>query len=194
MNHPTILPVGTSRSRSGAAASVPSRAYVKRLLALGVILVTLACARDVEAISPRRLVEVADLSSPVISPDGRRVAFRLEQANIERNTIDTTWYVQDVNGAAPPLRLADGGFAMQAFYGLPSPETPVWSSDGRWIYYRAIIDGRIDIWRAAVDGSAAEAVTRDAADVRDFYLSADGRTLAYSVGATREQVIAAERI
>jgi len=164
-----------------------------RALALVLAVVAVPGARDVGAIAPRRLVEVADLSSPVISPDGRHVAFRVEQANIERDTIITTWYVQDVEGAAPPLRVSDGGFAMHAFHGLSSPEVPVWSQDGHWIYYRAMVDGRIDVWRAAVDGSAAEAVTGSSADVRDFALDADGRTLLYSVGPTREQVAAAER-
>lgn len=167
--------------------------FKMRLLALGAMMVMLACVRHAEATSPRQLVEVADLSSPVVSPDGRRVAFRLEQAAIERNTIDASWYVQELDSATLPLRVADGGFAMHAFHGLSSPEMPVWSHDARWIYYRAMIDGRVDIWRAAADGSVAEAVTQDAADVRDFYLSVDGNTLVYSVGAAREQVIAAER-
>ncbi len=163
------------------------------MLALGIMLTTLACVRHAEAITPRRLVEVADLSSPVVSPDGRRVAFRLEQAAIERNTFDTAWYVQDVDGTASPSRVADGGFALHAYHGLSSPVTAVWSPDGRWIYYRAMIDGKIDVWRAAADGSAAEAVTLDAADVRDFFLSDDGRTLTYSVGAPRDQVAEAEK-
>ncbi|WP_202845047.1 Atxe2 family lasso peptide isopeptidase [Luteimonas saliphila] len=166
---------------------------MKLSLALALTAVAVAGTRDAGAIPPRRLVEVADLSSPVISPDGRHVAFRVEQANIERDTIVTTWYVQEVDGAAPPLRVSDGGFAMHAFHGLSSPEAAVWSSDGRWIYYRAMVDGRIDVWRAAADGSAAEAVTGSSADVRDFSLDGDGRTLLYSVGPTREAVAAAER-
>ena len=37
-----------------------------------------------ETVSPRRLLEVTDLGNPVISPDGRYVAFRAERASIER--------------------------------------------------------------------------------------------------------------
>lgn len=55
-----------------------------------------------------------------------------------------------------------------------------------------MVDGQIDIWRAAADGSEVESLTLDAADVRDFSLSADGRVLKYSVGATRKEVTAAE--
>jgi len=160
---------------------------------LNAVLGAIGCAFSAGAVTPRQLVEVVDFNSPVLSLDGRRVAFRTEQAAIERNTFDTAWFVQDVDGAAPPLRVGDGGFPLHAYYGLSAPESAVWSPDGQWIYYRAMIGGAIDIWRAAVDGSTTEPVTQDAADVRAFTLSADGRILTYSIGATREQVDAAEK-
>lgn len=146
----------------------------------------------VEAIPPRRLLEVVDFSSPVVSPDGTKVAFRLEQASVERNTYDTIWYVQDMTGVSPPRRVADGGVVLRDSAGLPLAITVVWSPDGDWIYYRASVDGKIDVWRAAADGSGASPVTLDPADVRDFTLSLSGETLRYSVGAAREQILAAE--
>lgn len=160
---------------------------------LGVLLDALASVCHAEVISPRRLVEVADITNPVVSPDGSRVAFRVEQASIERNTYDSVWYVRDMDGALPVLRVADGGAPLRDTAGLSLPPHAVWSPDGRWIYYRALADGRIDVWRAATDGSRAEPVTSDPADVRDFALGADGESLMYSVGATREEVMAAEQ-
>lgn len=147
-----------------------------------------------EPVSPRQLVELVDLGNPVISPDGSRVAFRQEQANVERDTYDTVWYVQPLDGSAPPTRVADGGIPLRSLAtGVVEPAPATWSPDGRWIYYRALLDGKIAVWRAAADGSGAEPVTTDAADVRDFLLGPDGRALHYSVGATREQILDAER-
>ncbi len=146
-----------------------------------------------QASSPRQLLEMADFGPPVVSPDGRRVAFRIERASIERNTYDTVWYVQDLMDEAEPRRVADGGVPLRDAAGVSLPATPVWSPDGRWILYIALMDGKIDVWRAAVDGSGAEPLTSDAADVRDFTLGADGQRLLYRVGATREEVIAAEQ-
>jgi dipeptidyl aminopeptidase/acylaminoacyl peptidase len=145
-----------------------------------------------DAVSPRRLLEVADIANPTVSPDGRSVAFRVERASVARNTYDTVWYLQGL-GDPWPTRVADGGVPLRDSAGGSLPPKVVWSPDDRWIYYRALVDGKIDVWRAAADGSGAEPLTHDAADVRDFALGEGGRVLRYSVGATREEVLSAER-
>lgn len=111
---------------------------------------------------------------------------------MQRNTYDSVWYVQGLQDAAP-RRVADGGVPLRDSAGGSLPAKVLWSPDGRWLYYRALIDGVIAVWRAAADGSGAQAVTHDAADVQEFSLDADGRVLRYRVGATRAQVMAAEQ-
>src|SRR3546814_12035327 len=104
------------------------------------------------------------------------------------------WYGQGLDGISSPLRVADGGIPLREYAtGLPLPAKAVWSPGGRWIYYRALVDGKIAVWQAAADGSEARPVTSDPADLREFSLSADGQTLTYSVVATRRDVIAAAR-
>jgi dipeptidyl aminopeptidase/acylaminoacyl peptidase len=162
------------------------------LIAAGLLLMATSLSHA-EMVSPRRLLEVADLSGPVVSPDGSNVAFRLEQASVERNTFDVFWYVQVMDGTSPPRRVADGGVLLHDTAGVSVPGHAVWSPDGRWIYYSALVNGEIAVWRAAADGSGTVPMTHDPANVRDFVLSPDGKTLKYSVGATREAVIAAEQ-
>lgn len=158
----------------------------------GLMLAAVAGASHAAKIPPQRLVEVVDLSTPSISPDGRLVAFRAEQASVDRNTYDSAWYIQEMDGSAPPRRVGDGGVPLRDSAGGSFPATAVWSPDGRFIYYRAMLDGRVDVWRAAADGSGAEPVTLDPADVREFSLVDGGRTLRYAVGATRAEVVRAE--
>lgn len=176
---------------------VPCFLITKRVLVAAVIsstaIVTFVSPSYAEITPSRRLLEVMDFGAPVVSPAGTSVAFRVEQASIERNTYDTVWYVQDMDGKRPPRRVADGGIPLRDSAGVSLPAPAMWSTDERWIYYRAMMDGRIDVWRAATDGSGAEPLTLDPADVRGFSLSADGKVLRYSVGATREEVVAAEQ-
>lgn len=198
----------TSRQGKGGDLRKACMTWVSVLPVLAFLAMVAFCnLSHAETISPRRLFEVVDFGPPVVSPDGRLVAYRVEQASIERDTYDTVWYVQDMDGEGAPRRVADGGVPLRDAAGVSLQTTAIWSPDGRWIYYRALMDGKIDVWRAAADGSGAEPMTLDAADVRDlslsedglhliysgFSLSEDGRRLMYSVGATREQVIEAEQ-
>lgn len=164
-----------------------------RRAAAYVLVLGYACMPTVQAtpVSPRQLLEVVDIDQPSMSTDGRFVAFRVEQASVERNTYDTVWYVQGIDDAWP-TRVADGGVPLRDTAGSSMPAVAVWSADDRWIYYLALIDGKVGVWRAATDGSGAKQVTHDAADVRDFSLVEGGHALKYSVGATREAVRAAE--
>ena len=180
------------RSDTVHAASCGTSPLAMGLLALTAAVMLLASIAPADAIAPRRLVEVADFSGVTTSPDGRYVAYRVERPSVDRNTYDAVWYVQDMASASPPLQVADGGTPLREQAGVSIPEMAKWSPDGRWIYYRALLDGRIDVWRAAADGSGASPLTHDPADVRTFALSADGRELHYSVGATRDDVLAAE--
>lgn len=162
-----------------------------RGLTAGVLLCVLAGSPSAHAVAPRQLLEVVEIANPVMSPDGSRVAFRTEQASVERNTYDTVWYVQASEDAAP-RRVAEGGVPLRDSAGVALPVNAVWSPDGRWLYYRALIDARIGIWRAAADGTGAASMTAEAGDVQEVQLSDDGRFLHYSVGAARETVAKAE--
>lgn len=151
-----------------------------------------AAARAEPPPSPEEIVEAADISGLAASPDGRRVAFRVDRASIARNSYELAWQVADLEtGAIRPV--ADGGEPIIADPGLLAPETPVWSPDGRWIYYRALRSGAVQIWRAAADGSGSAPVTAERGDILSIERSADGRGIVYRVGPPREEIEAAER-
>lgn len=143
--------------------------------------------------TPRELVGITDISGISASPDGQLVAFRTETASVERNTYDTSWYVQRVDGTGPPVRVSDGGLPLRNLGGGVISERAIWSPDSQWIYFRVNLDGEVQVWRASASGGHTERLTSDPADVERFSISDDGRTVTYWVRATREEIRVAER-
>lgn len=138
------------------------------------------------------LIETVEITTPTISPDGRLVAFRQGQASLDTNRYGLGWWVVDLDGASPALKIGDGGQALWKPEGVPLEEAPVWSADSGQVYFRALRDGQVQVWRARSDGAGSQRVTADEADVDRFSLGADGR-LTYVVRASRARVLEAEQ-
>jgi Tol biopolymer transport system component len=93
------------------------------------------------------------------------------------------------NGSGDPLFIADrtGADARQIFLdertGAHS-HNPVWSPDGRWIYFVHGLDvnEQMDIWRIQPSGAMAEQLTQQHAAV-NFLAPLDARTLIYTARA-----------
>lgn len=160
------------------------------LLPLAIVLAEPLEARPMPMM--RELIELADLSSVAISPDGRMVAFREESASIERNAHDLAWFVVPADGSAPPRRLADAGEG-NWLNGTLLSEPPLWSVDSRFLLYRAVIDGEVQVWRAAADGSGVARITQEAGNVIDLALGPDKRSILFRVGADRAAIVRAEQ-
>ena len=139
-----------------------------------------AAARAGAAPTVRELVEVADIEYLSVSPDGRRVAFRVQQASIERNSYRLGWHIADLSTGEVRL-VADGGAPIYT-NGQIEGEPAVWSPDGRHIFHRALIDGAIGIRRTAVDGSGSRLVVVGDSDVERLEASPDGRSIVFVTG------------
>ena len=130
-------------------------------------------AVDARGGEPRRLF-AGDALQPRVSPQGRRIAFwgvqidpstkRLLIANRDLWTIAAD--------GTDPVRLTDD----------ESTEwNPVWSTDGRWLYFLSNRSGSMNLWRIPVNEASGKAtgtaqpMTTPASYIRYFTLSADGR-------------------
>ena len=134
-----------------------------------------------------------------ISPDGRRVAFQLRQADPERNGYCLAMIMLDLAPGARPavidqggelvLLAIDNGGTADFPTGIPAVITPRWSPDGRWIAFLKRIGGRTQVWRAATDGSGSVRLTNAPVDVVDFRIGGDGSSIIF---ATRPGVAQAK--
>lgn len=142
------------------------------------------------AVALLTLREAAGLS---ISPDGRRAAFQVRWADPVQNTYHAEWRLLDLSRPGESTLITRGGgmpFGTSPFnqqrMAVWLTLTPRWSPDGAWIAYLRRDDDRTQVWRARVDGSQAEQITRDPGGVTDFLWSADGRTVIYDAGPSVE--------
>jgi Tol biopolymer transport system component len=107
--------------------------------------------------------------TPAWSPDGTRLAYF-------------------TNGNGDPLFVADriGADGRQIFLDQPESHShnPVWSPDGRWIYFvhGTDVNEKMDIWRIQPSGEAPERLTYQNAAV-NFLAPLDARTLIYTARA-----------
>lgn len=128
-----------------------------------------------------------------LSPDGARFALLVRQGDPAANDYRRAWFVGAVQGGALTF-VGDGGETRLARTGvtgrpLGSFERPEarWSPDGRWLAYTLLRDGAIQLWRSDTQGRSRQQLTNNAADVRDFEWSENGRSLYFTVGATRAE-------
>jgi dienelactone hydrolase len=138
------------------------------------------------------IIEVAEITALSTSPDGRYIAFRTEQGRLDTNGYVLSWHVADLREG----RVADiggGGRAIYAEPGVIASETPIWSPDSRFIYYRALVDDAIGVWRAPIDAAGARLVFDDGADVEAIGMSATGDGLAVTLGPSRHDIRTAEQ-
>jgi Tol biopolymer transport system component len=106
---------------------------------------------------------------PSISPDGTRVAV----STVGSNEADI-WIWDDRRGTETRLT----SDAREENY-------PVWSKDGRYIFYRANPEGQFDIFRRSADGTGqAERLTATPESETPVSLLPDGQSLLMRVGAS----------
>lgn len=142
-------------------------------------------------ITARDLTEVADIMGPSLSPDGERVVFRVSRPSVSANDTRLDWYVAEVGGGTP-VHAGSAGAVRHDGSGSIAEQKPVWDPDSRGFHFLGLAEGAVAIWHwRAETGLEREIV--DPADIIDFTLSPDGKTLRYTTGATRAEVATAEK-
>ena len=120
-----------------------------------------------------------DAVQPSWSPHGQRIAYwAIPRGSGQRDI----WTISA--GSAGP---AGGGVPVAVTADAAVDWNPVWSPDGRWLYFGSNRGGSMNLWRVEVDEASGkvlgtpEALTAGGAGMRGpMSLSADGRRFAYT--------------
>jgi Tol biopolymer transport system component len=118
----------------------------------------------------RSVGEVADYSTPRLSPDGARLAVARRDAISGTRDI----WVLDVNGK-PPIRLT---------FDRHDDMSPEWSADGQTILFTSDRSGERDLYRVAADGSGPDRLVFSSPDSKSLNAwSTDGKSAIYDTGS-----------
>ena len=146
-----------------------------RLIAAGVLALSISSAADARPFTARDMVTLDRLSDPRVSPDGRFVIYSRRVADYDANKAKSELWLIDLSGKTPAaprmLDASTGG-------GVSSAR---WGADGRSIYFLSSRSGSMQVWRADVAAPGASQVTKLPFDVGGFKTSPDGKTLAVAM-------------
>jgi dipeptidyl aminopeptidase/acylaminoacyl peptidase len=114
------------------------------------------------------VVDSAMPAEPVISPDGRLIAYAVTTTGVKERRLGALWLAA-ADGSSPPVRLTDG---------------TAWDRAARWAPDSASLFFLSDrqLRRIRMDGAAAEALVSWPGEIYDHLPLADGRTVAVIVG------------
>ncbi|HEX6730824.1 MAG TPA: hypothetical protein VF074_12455, partial [Pyrinomonadaceae bacterium] len=119
----------------------------------------------------KRVLTENDAMQPAWSPSGSRIAF---------------WFRPPSAGRADVATIAAGGGEMQVITRDASTNwNPVWSPDGKFLYFASDRSGNMSFWRVAIDERTGivtgepEAVATPSTFSRHLNFSRDGRRLIY---------------
>ncbi|MBC7988312.1 MAG: S9 family peptidase [Luteimonas sp.] len=141
-------------------------------IALMLSMPTLAlAARGFEA---RDMAKMDRVSSPALSPDGRKLVFAKRTVDFDANKGTTALYIEDLfaRDAAPPVRLTTEGWNVNS---------PSFSPDGKTVYFLSAKSGAQQLYAMPVAGGAPRQLTAVALDVGSYRLSPDGKRVALGV-------------
>jgi dipeptidyl aminopeptidase/acylaminoacyl peptidase len=132
------------------------------------------------AVSIDALISLKRAQSPVISPDGRRVAFTIRDANWDDNAYHTDIWLAD----------ASGGDVRQLTSGKKSSGSPAWAPDSSRLAFASERDEKRQIYLIDPRGGEGQKLTSiDEGVIGSFAWSPDGSSIAFTSAEPKSQAV-----
>lgn len=130
-----------------------------------------ALTQDTHLFTVHDLLAMDRISETQVSPDGKWAVFTLRKTDLEANRGRTDLWLAGVEGTGLRQLTSHPG----------SDFSPVWSPEGKSIWFLSTRSGSAQVWRIPVDGGEAEQKTNLPLEVGSFQLSPDGKLLALTM-------------
>jgi dipeptidyl aminopeptidase/acylaminoacyl peptidase len=116
------------------------------------------------------VISIRGAGGPVVSPDGRSIAFGVRTTDWKNNRYDSElWLVRDGEEPFQLTRTENGGSS-----------SPQWSPDGKWIAFLSDRSEKDQIYLIRHDGGEAQRITEVKEGINSFEWSPDGSQILFS--------------
>lgn len=115
------------------------------------------------------LIKLHRVSSPVVSPDGKWVAYAISTPDMEANRgVSNIWLINTTGGE--PIQITQSG----------RDSSPSWSPDGKMLAFLSSRDSNSQVYLLPMDGGEAKKLTTLSTGADLFKWSPDGKNIAFT--------------
>lgn len=172
---------GTMSIASANDASSDLAASAASTLASAQPSATAAATSNQRGFTIEDLVNMERIGSPVLSPNGQYVVYSLRSTDLDKNRGRTDLWLIDLNNAnATPKQLTNNA------NGDGNNFSPSWSANGDAVYFMSTRSGSAQVWRLALNETAASKVTDLPLDVESYRVSPTNNRIAMSLSVFRD--------
>jgi len=145
------------------------------------------------SISSSMIVEMREITSVSLSPDGTRVVVGVCHANPRTNRRELSWVIVALRGGAKSMVLPAG----DEIYDPAAPGALLnvqaqWSQDGKWFFYLRREGREVQLWETDRNGKMTGQVTWSKSDLIGLTASSDPNELIVRLAPDRELLRKAE--
>ncbi|MBO7270993.1 MAG: PD40 domain-containing protein, partial [Bacteroidales bacterium] len=116
-----------------------------------------------DLLTPEVLWKMGRVSDVQVSPDGKKALYGVSYYSVEKNASNRELFLLDIATATSKALTHSSKGEYQA----------TWSKDGKYIYYLASNDGKMQLWRMNADGSKATCLSAYEGGIYAYLFSPD---------------------
>ena len=134
--------------------------------------------RTARVFTPEVMWKMGRVGSPVISPDGKQIAYTINYYNLSANAGTSSIWMLDGDDTTP-VQLT--GYDGHDYF-------PIWHPDGKSVYFLSTRSGKSQIWSVEPDGSGLRQITSIDGDITGFGIAPSANRIWFTMEIPMDKV------